>query len=278
MLAGNFVSCLSVTILNSYIAVNYMRIEHRQLQAFGIAALPNVALAGMFSVYCIWLASCLFLLIRQDRRRHSAATGNSALLAISQPPPDETLYRVPIMIDQKINWSGYIKFALIICIILLLMYFIAALIEYSIWKTIFINEISIAMYFVVIAIFLIALAFVARSYAKVQLIVADTGLIKKSSRGDQFMSWNEVRLFAIDAVEGGKDVMTNFQTSYHHMPTLFEVSSAKDMLQWRFLRPPRWYEIAFAQPVMGYVVYEQQMQTLLAIIATKTKQPLYDLR
>ncbi|GER88004.1 hypothetical protein KDW_21660 [Dictyobacter vulcani] len=267
-----------MTILNSYIAVNYMRIEHRQLQAFGIAALPNVALAGMFSVYCIWLASCLFLLIRQDRRRHSAATGNSALLAISQPPPDETLYRVPIMIDQKINWSGYIKFALIICIILLLMYFIAALIEYSIWKTIFINEISIAMYFVVIAIFLIALAFVARSYAKVQLIVADTGLIKKSSRGDQFMSWNEVRLFAIDAVEGGKDVMTNFQTSYHHMPTLFEVSSAKDMLQWRFLRPPRWYEIAFAQPVMGYVVYEQQMQTLLAIIATKTKQPLYDLR
>ncbi|GCE26680.1 hypothetical protein KDA_21640 [Dictyobacter alpinus] len=92
------------------------------------------------------------------------------------------------------------------------------------------------------------------------------------------MPWNEVHLFAIDAVEGDKDAIRNFQLSYTRAPMIFELSSDMEMLQWRWLRPARWYEITLLQPVMGYKVYEQQMQTLLSIVATRTKLPLYDLR
>ncbi|GCE19004.1 hypothetical protein KDK_28040 [Dictyobacter kobayashii] len=117
-----------------------------------------------------------------------------------------------------------------------------------------------------------------RSYAKIQLIATENGLLKKGPFRQQLMPWNEVRLFAIDSVSIERNGNPLFVSRHTHAPTFFELSSEKDILCWQWLRPPRWYELAMARPVMGYQVYEQQMQALLSIIVAKTGQPLYDLR
>ncbi|GLV58301.1 hypothetical protein KDH_51340 [Dictyobacter sp. S3.2.2.5] len=123
-----------------------------------------------------------------------------------------------------------------------------------------------------------ALVLLIWHYGNVQFYVTDKGLWKKGVFQQQFMSWDEVRLFAIDSVSIEKRGLSLIKSSRAGAPVFFELSSQKEIISWQWLHPQRWYCLQVARPVMGYAAYNQQMQSLLSIITEKTGQPLYDLR
>ncbi|HEY7355039.1 MAG TPA: hypothetical protein VH590_01190 [Ktedonobacterales bacterium] len=93
--------------------------------------------------------------------------------------------------------------------------------------------------------------------------IREDGLTIRTLFRRRTISWQDARLFAIDAT-----VETN------KTPDRYELSSATTILRWsREQEPSRW-----TKPSSPFPEYTQQMDALLALIAGRTGLPLYDLR
>jgi hypothetical protein len=87
----------------------------------------------------------------------------------------------------------------------------------------------------------------------------------------QSIPWSEVRLFAISA----------FAASYPNnrrsqLPMICQVASEHEVIQWYWLRSKISFRLATLS--VSPAEYEQQMNSVLAVIKAKTGLPLYDLR
>lgn len=82
--------------------------------------------------------------------------------------------------------------------------------------------------------------------------------------GDHLIPWHQVRLFAIRGGRPGTPA------------TRYELASPKQVVSFGRARRQRWW--ALYRPVEPWEEYDAQMDALLALIAEKTGQPLYDVR
>ncbi len=105
--------------------------------------------------------------------------------------------------------------------------------------------------------------------ARQHLTVTEHSLIMFGFRKVHSVSWQEAKLFAIDGLFGAK--------RYPH-PTLFELSSANDIVRWTWMRRSSFRVMFYARPMLSEEDYNRQMQSLLSFIVARTGLPLCDLR
>lgn len=213
---------------------------------------------------------------RLEQRRQAAAQGEQSLLAAEQPVPNANALQLPLTIGQRPNWFS-VLFLPAIMIITMLIIVVAFLV--------FLPQLSavphhrpippVVMYIVLATPIIVTLVlcgvFFGRIYykARQQLTVTETGLIKPGFRKVQSISWKEARLFAINGIYGAK--------KYQH-PSVYELSSANEVIRWTWMRPNSARVLFFAKPTVPKEEYDRQMQALLSLIAGRTRLPLYDLR
>lgn len=215
---------------------------------------------------------------RLEQRRQAAAKADHSLLAAEQPVPDATALRLPTTIGKRPKWAtllilpGIVLLIMLIAVIAFVVFLPhlvpplphhRALPHISIFIVLGISVIFILLYCGLIFGIL---------YAKVrqQLTVTEHGLIMVGLLPKvHSVSWQEARLFAIDGIYGLKK---------YPYPSIYELSSANDVIRWGWMRRNSARALFFAQPTLPAEEYEKQMQGLLSLIAARTGLPLYDLR
>ncbi|GHO86679.1 hypothetical protein [Dictyobacter formicarum] len=213
-----------------------------------------------------------------QRKRQDTLLDGSVNLAAAQPRVVDGFLPHLLIIDQRISWAYYIRGAGYYLAIGIAIYGFSFLMEYMLWKHMDVDLFICVSGAGALLFILFIWSLTAKSRAYEQLVAMEHGLLKRTKQRELFIPWHEVRLFAIDntAIMDWKTNLLPFMRS--DIPTYYELSSEQVILQWRWLRPPRWYELSIAEPALGYEIYNQQMQVLLSIIVVKTGQPLYDLR
>ncbi len=212
---------------------------------------------------------------RLERRRQAAVRGDHSLLATEQPVLDTTALPLPITIGQRLRWStllissGVIWLTILIVISAFIVFLLPSLPDY---QSLIPGIVFIVLGASAIMTLLIEGPILAVFYIKAreQITVTEHGLIKVGVlRKVHSVSWEEARLFAIDGIYGSM--------KYPH-PILYELSSARDIVRWGWMRRSNRRVLFIAQPTGSAEEYERQMQGLLSLIAARTGLPLYDLR
>jgi MFS family permease len=215
---------------------------------------------------------------RLEQRRQAAAKADHSLLAAEQPVPDAIALPLPTTIGQRPKW---VTFLLIPGIMLLIM--LIAVIAFVVFlphllpplphhRALPHNFLFIVVGISAILIFLYCGLIFGILYAKVrqQLTVTEHGLIMVGLLPKvHSVSWQEARLFAINGMYGAKK---------YPYPSIYELSSANDVIRWSWMRRNSARALFFAQPTLPTEEYEKQMQALLSLIAARSGLPLYDLR
>lgn len=104
-----------------------------------------------------------------------------------------------------------------------------------------------------------------------QLTATENGLIEQRGKVTELIPWSEVRLFALIKSEEKEGEGINYT---------YELASSKILIRWstQFIQPPQQRAGTIQEHYVSVQTYQQQTQTLLTIIATRTGLPLYDLR
>ena len=213
---------------------------------------------------------------RMEERRQAAANGEQNLLAAQQPVPNAQALSLPITIRQRPNWFTL----LILPAILIVLVAILFPLMFNLFPQSFTsphhthlspltNAIIIGVPVLLLLLLCVVLVAVMYFKGRQQLTVTENGLIIPGFRKAHSISWQEARLFAIDGIFGAKN--------YQH-PSIFEVSSARDIVRWTWIHANNRRVLFPAKPAMSTENYNQQMEAVLALIAGRTGLPLYDLR
>ncbi|HZU65635.1 MAG TPA: hypothetical protein VFA09_00030 [Ktedonobacteraceae bacterium] len=230
---------------------------------------------------------------RLERRRQIAAAGDPSLLAAQQPRPDADALPVPTVIGeaspaksntslrttfkQRPNWKvfliilGSFFVGMIVIAVLFFVFFptlFPPLPHHHTLPSIFVI-IVIAVFVVLMLLYGGLLFGVMYFKARQHLTVTENGLMMFGFLKVHSVPWQEAKLFAIDGLFGAK--------RYPH-PTIFELSSANDIVRWTWMRRSSFRVVFYARPVLSEEEYNRQMESLLSFIAARTGLPLYDLR
>ena len=230
---------------------------------------------------------------RLERRRQMAAGGDQKLLASEQPRPDANALPLPTVLGQpspvtsasslpttfvqRPNWTiflaifGVVFLTMIIFAVVIILFFptlFPPLPHHRALPSAFVF-IAVAVLVVLILLFCGTLFGVLYFKARQHLTVTEHGLIMFGFRKVHSVSWQEAKLFAIDGIFGAR--------RYPH-PSVFELSSADDIVRWTWMRRSNLRVVFYAQPILSAEDYNRQMQSLLSFIAARTGLPLYDLR
>ncbi len=215
---------------------------------------------------------------RLEERRQAAARGDQSLLAADQPVPNASALQLPITIGQRPKWTTFLLFPGIALMTMLILGFVfIAFLPHLLPSLPNHRPLPHSFIFIVVGIFvattlLYCCLLFGILYAKVrqQVTVTEDGLIKVGLLHKVHnVSWKEARLFAINGIYGAKK---------YQYPSIFELSSANDIVRWGWMRRNTWRVMFFAKPTISSEEYDKQMQALLSLIAGRTGLPLYDLR
>lgn len=213
---------------------------------------------------------------RLEQRRQAAARGEQSLLAAEQPVPNANALQLPLTIEQHPNWFGLLFMPAIMIITMFIivvpiLIFLPQLVVVPHHRPIppIVTYIILAAPMVIT--FVLGGVLFGRFYykARQQLTVTETGLIKPGFRKVQSISWREARLFAINGIYGAKK---------YQYPSVYELSSANEVIRWTWMRPNSARVLFFAKPTVSKEEYDRQMQAMLSLIAARTGLSLYDLR
>ncbi|MGB8344078.1 MAG: hypothetical protein WCD86_04295 [Ktedonobacteraceae bacterium] len=134
-------------------------------------------------------------------------------------------------------------------------------------------NVAVVLFYAVFAV--VTLVFTPRQ----QLTATQDGLFCRKGYHFSYIPWQQARLFA---------VIGEMKTKKHHKVIFYELSSEKAVIRWSSLPTPgRAWDMpstavgitrGLAQAACSEKEYQQQIQTLISIVTTKTGLPLYDLR
>lgn len=226
-------------------------------------------LTGIFFIIYACSTILLYLLQKRtvrklDQRRQLAASGDQSLLAQEQVVPDGTALPLPIRIKICPKWQGILIVTMITMAILLIVVVLAYAISTSTTRAsahTFFLFLVIALPVIVAPIIIFVVLFLSR---RREIEVNGRGMTLRTFAGVQSVSWNEAQLFAI--YSGKKNTPA----------TMYELSSARDIVRWTWLR--KYTSYSTEEPAIPMDEYNRQMQALLSLIAGRTGLPLYDLR
>jgi hypothetical protein len=129
----------------------------------------------------------------------------------------------------------------------------------------------LANLFTASAIASISIAFLLWFATSSRITVYEQGMLSHNRAGSSYLGWDEIRLFAISPLGCREDT-----------PIRYELAGEKRIMH--FSRAQQ--HVAFhpsqadtaVKPDMDFAEYEQQMDLIVALIASKTRLPLVDLR
>ena len=204
---------------------------------------------------------------KQNKRRQQAANGDQNLIA-EQQPAQETSLTLPLIITQRTakGWT----IVLIVAFILLVVPFVGIAVGFAS------NGTDLLLIFILLVLVAGVLTFffaapVIRGYQT--LMVDERGISVRVGLGRiHRIRWDEARLFAVSAFYKSGYIIN---TEMRRLPEFYEVSSANDVVRWRWIRS--WSFIA-VEPTLLVAEYDRQMQALFSLIVAKTGLTLYDVR
>ena len=205
---------------------------------------------------------------KQDKCRQQAASGDQNLIAEQQLAQDTTSLILPLTITQRTakGWT----IILIVAVILLLVPLISIAVGFAS------NGTELLLIFILLVLACGGLTFylaapVIRGYQTLK--VDEHGISVRVGFGrTHYVEWNEAKLFAVSAFY---KLGYTLNTDMRRFPEFYEVSSANDVVRWRWIR--LWNFIAI-EPTLPMAEYDRQMQAMLSLIAAKTGLTLYDVR
>ncbi len=226
-------------------------------------------------LFCALFSLPLFVLTRRfykkaEQQRIAAIQGNiSGKIAEEQPIANTFTLRLPVTLAVRANWRFIVSFVILpfclglVIAFLVLYYFLLR--EFPLFSNmptgLLLAIIVGTSLFLVIVIGVTLLIFVRRMRQYIQ--VSEDGIQGRFLGEESSLRWDEIKLFAL---WGGKSKSMR----------AYEIAGANGMVRWTIPVKKRWYNSLVAtQP---FEEYDKQMQAVLALIATKTQLPLYDLR
>lgn len=205
-----------------------------------------------------------------EQQRIAAIQGDiSDKIAEEQPTTNTLLLTLPVTLAVRANWRFLVSFLLLpFCLglalaFLVLYYFLFREIPFFSGlpvDTLF-TIIGGVVLFLVIVIGVILLISIRRMRQYIQ--VSENGIQGRFLGQESSLCWDEIKLFAL---WGGKSKSMR----------AYEIASANGMIRWTVPVKKRWYNPLIT--TIPFEEYDKQMQAVLALIATKTQLPLYDLR
>ncbi len=214
---------------------------------------------------------------RLEQRRQAAAREDHNLLASEQPQPDATALPLPITLRRRHNGKMYIRLLTIMLLLVLIVFILMYIVLSYLFPLLPGSQLSPQTFtlfilgsiaFVILLLFGLTLG-IRYAQEREQLTVTEHGLMKIGPWGKiHSVSWQQVRLFAIDGMYGLKKID-------RIIPTRYELSSARDNVHWGPLLDTAVVSGEAESPLQAQANY---LQALHSLIAARTGLPLYDLR
>ena len=220
------------------------------------------------------LASIIFtrrVYRKAEQQRTAAIQGDiSGKIAEEQPITNTLTLTLPVTLAVRANWRFLVSFILLtFCLGLIL----ASLIFYYYFlfrkiplfsgmpTSLLLVVIGGAILFslIVMSVTLLISARRLRQYIQ----VSEDGIQGRFLGQESSIRWDEIKLFAL---WGGKSKSMR----------AYEIAGTTSMVRWTIPIKKHWYNPLV--PTQPFEEYDKQMQAVLALIATKTQLPLYDLR
>ncbi len=205
----------------------------------------------------------------EEQRIAAIEGGNSGKIAEEQPITNTLTLTLPVTLTVRSNWRFIVSFMLLpMCLVLaigsLLLYyfFLRETFLFSGKHAGLLLAIlggAVVFLFIVISVALLISTRRMRQYIQ----VSENGIQGRFLGQESSLRWDEIRLFAL---WGGKSKSMR----------AYEIAGINGMVRWTIPVKKRWYNPLV--PTQPFEEYNQQMRAVLALIATKTQLPLYDLR
>jgi hypothetical protein len=216
-----------------------------------------VAAAVCFAMLAIWGTWGAWYFFRLERRRQAAARGMIAhtLLATEQPFPPAGPLALPEMIGIRAKWTlkliAWPGIALNVIAVSA-----SEAVDHGIW--------SVRFFLTLLAALATGGLFAHLLAGEMQIeVTGDQLTVRVAGIEERIVPWEQARLFAI--------------TRGRHATVSYELASSQASAPWVWVRPGTFSARLF-EPTIPQEEYDHQMEALLALVAAKTRLPLYDLR
>ena len=201
-----------------------------------------------------------------ERRRQVAAaaslTGMRVLSTDEQPVPDETALTLPCTIRLKPDLKripGSCALVVLLTIGSVGILILASTGISSLSLLLFAGTNLFTFLSIVGAVLVV-------SYLRIE--VTNEGLSIRQVGNDQFIRWDEARLFAIDPI-----VPMRGRSAIY-----YELSGPTNIVRWLRYRQNMSFLYKMSKPARPFDEYDRQMEALLSMIAAKTRLQLCDVR
>ncbi len=219
------------------------------------------------------LASIIFtrrVYRKAEQQRTTAIQGDgSGKIAEEQPITNTLTLTLPVTLAVRANWRFLVSFLLLpfclglVIAFLILYYFLLREIPLfsGMHAGLLLAIVGGATLFslIIMSVTLLISARRLRQYIQ----VSEDGIQGRFLGQESSIRWDEIKLFAL---WGGKSKSMR----------AYEIAGTTSMVRWTIPIKKRWYNPLV--PTQPFEEYDKQMQAVLALIATKTQLPLYDLR
>ncbi len=208
---------------------------------------------------------------KAEQQRDIALKGDvPGNIALEQPSTNTIALTLPVTLAVQANWRFFVCAVLLPfflgimlgCLALYYFFFRETLPFASMNPNVLIAVIGGVVLFFVFT-FGVALLLAVRRTAHQYIEVSEHGIRSRFLTHESSISWDEIKLFAL---WGGKSKSRR----------AYEVADANSVVRWTVMAKKHWYNSLV--PTISFEEYDGQMQAILAMIATKTQLPLYDLR
>lgn len=210
-------------------------------------------------LYLVVMPFYFYGLLRQvqriDRLRQAAASGSGERIPLERdfPTGKDSIFFFPLIFRTRFERRSAIKFGSILGSLCALLFLFSMLLTFATVHDP--GNIALILSVVSLVILLILLVFVLLlTLYRTRMEVTAEGIALHRMGRVQRILWVDVRLFA------------------SHKRRIYEVSSSAVLLTWTYLQPGN-----DSEPELPWDTYQQQMDALMWLIATKTGLPLYDL-
>ncbi len=205
-----------------------------------------------------------------EQQRIAAIQGGiSGKIAEEQPVSNTLTLALPVTLAVRANWRFFVSFMLlpfclgIVIAFLVLYYFLFR-------ETPLFSNIPTGLLFAIIGgavLFLLIIVgialFISIRRMRQYIQVSEDGIQSRFLGQESSLHWDEIKLFAL---WGGKSKSMR----------AYEIAGKDGLVRWTIPVKKCWYNPLVS--TIPFEEYDKQMQAVLALIATKTQLPLYDLR
>ncbi len=227
----------------------------------------------LFYLFFILLLTALFALLsvlstKVDKRRGLALQGDQSMLAVEQPVPNAYALPLPLTVELR---PGRTYFSFFMGLVIISGFIGGFIAYFSSTKNNTGHHTSLIVLIIIVAVILAVLIllvaffnFILRRQIRYQVQVDEQGIQVTYNRITTRVTWNEARLFTVNAVKKARG------------PKTYELASPDTIVRWMWI-PGDITPLFMLKPTIPQQDYDRQMQSLLEVVAGRTHLPLYDI-